>query len=294
MQQDDPRAFRPHLAGANLIHAQEKFLASLMRAPSLWRAAARSNVRSHHFHPSLRPIFELVTMRPNGIRDAVAFGTVPMAARIFRLYAEPGAAQIVVLQLALQIRESGDRAELARIAASKRLREQDKIAPDIIPVTSVLQDLADQAFSLTENSGDTRNAQICTSESVKIDIPVQAVSNPTGSLGDQILGGASDASHGDPRTVAATPPAHSGKETVKEFLRRVLADGPQPVREIERKAVVFGLLAEGQPIGASKPFRTARAKLAIKPRQMPGEKAGGWVWGLSAATRSDAPTVAAR
>jgi hypothetical protein len=34
------------------------------------------------------------------------------------------------------------------------------------------------------------------------------------------------------------------------------------------------------PIGQSKPFRLARARLGIKPAKSPGSMGGGWVWAL--------------
>jgi hypothetical protein len=54
-----------------------------------------------------------------------------------------------------------------------------------------------------------------------------------------------------------------------------------PVRDIEQHAIDASLLAEGKPIGQSKPFRLARAELDIKSRRAGGLAAGGqWVWGL--------------
>jgi putative DNA primase/helicase len=63
-----------------------------------------------------------------------------------------------------------------------------------------------------------------------------------------------------------------------DFLRKVLADGPLAVKEAERQAVEAGLLAEGRPIGQSKPFRTARKTLGIITDK--GGMREGWTWAL--------------
>jgi len=58
----------------------------------------------------------------------------------------------------------------------------------------------------------------------------------------------------------------------------VLAEGPLPVKDIERQAVEAALLGEGKPIGQSKPFRNARQALGIIT-----DKTGmreGWTWAL--------------
>ena len=63
-----------------------------------------------------------------------------------------------------------------------------------------------------------------------------------------------------------------------DFLRKVLAEGPLPVKDIERQAVEAALLGEGKPIGQSKPFRNARQALGIIT-----DKTGmreGWTWAL--------------
>ena len=73
----------------------------------------------------------------------------------------------------------------------------------------------------------------------------------------------------------------STKNDAVHLLLDLLADGPMPVREIERHAVEASLLAEGKPIGHSKPFRQARDDLDIKPRRAGGLAGGGqWVWEL--------------
>ena len=73
----------------------------------------------------------------------------------------------------------------------------------------------------------------------------------------------------------------STKNDAVHLLLDLLANGPMPVREIERHAVEASLLAEGKPIGQSKPFRQARDDLDIKPRRAGGLAGGGqWVWEL--------------
>jgi hypothetical protein len=63
-----------------------------------------------------------------------------------------------------------------------------------------------------------------------------------------------------------------------DFLRKLLADGPVSVKEVERQAVDAGLLAEGKPIGQSKPFRNARKVLGIITDK--GGMREGWTWAL--------------
>jgi hypothetical protein len=50
-----------------------------------------------------------------------------------------------------------------------------------------------------------------------------------------------------------------------DFLGKALADGRLPVKETERQAVEAGLLAEGKPIGHSKPFRAAERRWGSLP-----------------------------
>jgi hypothetical protein len=63
-----------------------------------------------------------------------------------------------------------------------------------------------------------------------------------------------------------------------DFLGKALADGRLPVKEAERQAVEAGLLAEGKPIGHSKPFRTARKALGVITDK--GGMRAGWTWEL--------------
>jgi putative DNA primase/helicase len=72
----------------------------------------------------------------------------------------------------------------------------------------------------------------------------------------------------------------TAKEEAEDFLADILAEGPQPVRRIEEEARAAGLLGGDQDIGQSKPFRSARNALGIKPYQPKGAKSGGWVWAL--------------
>jgi putative DNA primase/helicase len=72
----------------------------------------------------------------------------------------------------------------------------------------------------------------------------------------------------------------SAKDDAIEFLRDVLASGPVTVNELEREARSVGLLGEAHRISQSKPFRSARDILGIRPYQLKGQKAGGWLWAL--------------
>lgn len=82
----------------------------------------------------------------------------------------------------------------------------------------------------------------------------------------------------------------SSKNDAVHLLLELLKDGPMSVREIERHAVETSLLAEGKPIGQSKPFRSARAELDIKPRRAGGLAGGGqWVWELPGAKVPSSP-----
>jgi hypothetical protein len=83
------------------------------------------------------------------------------------------------------------------------------------------------------------------------------------------------------QVLSGTGDQPSTKNDAVQFLLHLLEDGPMAVRDIERQAVEASLLAEGKPIGQSKPFRQARADLDIKPRRSGGLGAGGqWVWEL--------------
>lgn len=81
---------------------------------------------------------------------------------------------------------------------------------------------------------------------------------------------------------ALSPPKGGPTETdeATDFLRNILADGPKPVNDIQKQARAASLLREDQPLGQSKPFRSARMALGIKPREIKGVRAGGWLWAL--------------
>jgi hypothetical protein len=81
----------------------------------------------------------------------------------------------------------------------------------------------------------------------------------------------------------------SRKADVTSFLRDALASGPVAAKELEQRAVEAGLLDAGKLIGDAKVFRTARRVLGVKTYQLPGKKAGGWVWEFADQAPSDAP-----
>jgi hypothetical protein len=74
------------------------------------------------------------------------------------------------------------------------------------------------------------------------------------------------------------PDGSTVKEQAIEFLKVVLADGPKPVKDIEREAAEACLLGEGKSIGDSKPFRAAKKVLQVKTSK-PGMEEG-WLWSL--------------
>ena len=76
------------------------------------------------------------------------------------------------------------------------------------------------------------------------------------------------------------PEAGTDKQAAIDFLQTMLAEGPCRCELIQEEARAAGLLSEDQSIGQSKPFRSARKALGIKPYQPKGAKAGGWIWAL--------------
>jgi hypothetical protein len=58
--------------------------------------------------------------------------------------------------------------------------------------------------------------------------------------------------------------AATAKDDAVEFLQRILAAGPLPVREIEREARDCGLLGETAQVGQCKPLRMARRALGVR------------------------------
>ena len=90
--------------------------------------------------------------------------------------------------------------------------------------------------------------------------------------------------------LAASESADGGGRTNKDeaadFLQKLLAAGPLPVKEIEAQAVEAGLLGEGKPIGQNKAFRAARESLQIAANRAGGLGGQGrWEWVLSAASK---------
>jgi putative DNA primase/helicase len=65
-----------------------------------------------------------------------------------------------------------------------------------------------------------------------------------------------------------------------QFLRDALAHGPVAVLDLQENARAAGYLKPEQLISQSKPFRSARAALGVKPYQAKGSKSGGWFWAL--------------
>lgn len=84
----------------------------------------------------------------------------------------------------------------------------------------------------------------------------------------------------------------SDAEEAADFLTTLLATGAVKVEIIEQEAMKAGLLGVEQSIGQSKPFRSARKRLGIKPYQPKGEKAPGWEWALPAETPHQVPSEA--
>lgn len=72
----------------------------------------------------------------------------------------------------------------------------------------------------------------------------------------------------------------TAKDDAADFLRTVLAGGAIAVPDHEKSAREAGYLGAEQSISQSKPFRSARQLLGIKPHQAKGKKAGGWFWSL--------------
>ena len=84
----------------------------------------------------------------------------------------------------------------------------------------------------------------------------------------------------------------SDAEEAADFLTSLLATGAVKVEIIEQEAIKAGLLGVEQSIGQSKPFRSARKRLGIKPYQPKGEKAPGWEWALPLETPHQVPSEA--
>jgi len=70
------------------------------------------------------------------------------------------------------------------------------------------------------------------------------------------------------------------KDDAIGFLQDALAGGAVAVHELEQSARDAGYLRPEQSISQSKPFRSARQDLGIKPFQRAGIRSGGWFWAL--------------
>jgi putative DNA primase/helicase len=81
--------------------------------------------------------------------------------------------------------------------------------------------------------------------------------------------------------------AATAKDDAIDFLQRVLAAGPVPVREVEREAREYGLLGDTAPIEQCKPLRMARKALRIKVQKAGMQ--GGWVWSLPESSHDASP-----
>jgi hypothetical protein len=268
---DDGRAFRPHLAGAKLLGAQQRFLAALLRCPSLWANASRSNITCAHFPSSLRSIFDLATTAPETIRDAVTYN--PTVARLYHspVHLNGG----VVLSLGRQIVESVRRAATKRSAAEPA----NEVAPVPLEVPLAVPTRNAPAEALAP-ADQTPAPDTSAPDTCKSGVDFTAMADSTSLSDERMDSRASDVQGSDPPAIATAARSLGSKDTVTAFLLAVLADGPLPAREIERMAAREGLLADGKAIGDAKPFRSARQALGIKPFQQSGRKGGGWIWVL--------------
>jgi len=71
----------------------------------------------------------------------------------------------------------------------------------------------------------------------------------------------------------------TAKDDAVEFLSGLLANGPMKVTDIETEARAAGCLGTNQPIGQSKPFRSARDALDIQTAKLAMNE--GWSWILA-------------
>ena len=284
MHDDDGRAFRPHLSGAELLRAQERFLTALLRCPSLCANTSRSNITRRHFPSSLRFIFDLATTAPGKIRDVVTSGANPTAARLYHLpvHLNPG----VVLSLGRQIVESVRRAEIERRAAEPA--DEGAAVPVEVPLIVPMAPTRHAPAEVPAPEApapDIPAPDICKSGEIGLDF--KTVADSMSLSHERMESRASDARESAPPIIATR--SCVGKDTVATFLLTVLADGPLPAREIEGMAAREGLLAAGKAIGDAKPFRSARQALGIKPFQQPGRKGAGWIWSLPCQPPSATP-----
>jgi putative DNA primase/helicase len=73
-------------------------------------------------------------------------------------------------------------------------------------------------------------------------------------------------------------PTH--KDEAIDFLRKILADGPVPVADIEAEAQAARVLGASQSISQSKPFRTARDALGVVSNRAGFGRGGSWTLAL--------------
>ncbi len=69
---------------------------------------------------------------------------------------------------------------------------------------------------------------------------------------------------------------------IRSFLTQTLAGGEMSVAALEERAHAAGLLAEGQSITDSKPFKSAKARLGIRSRRIGFGPGAVWFWILPA------------
>jgi hypothetical protein len=270
------RAFRPHLSGIDLERAQEKFLAALLRSPSLWASAARSNIGRSYFSASLRPVFDVATGSPEKVRDIVVSGNNPLFRRIFGIpvHLHHG----VVLALGRQIVESLNGSPPVAHPPGPKARERSASIPEAVGGASVITTSGSaEPPSAMPHAGDEwtrlRDSKEPTSGHV--------VSETTATLAAGVpeVGGPAVAAE---RAAEQRKPIDIGRPAVMVFLRDILAKGPLPAKQIERLAVDAGLLPAGVAVGDAKSFRSAKRDLQVRSFQRAGLRSGGWIWELPA------------
>jgi len=134
MSQDDPRAFRSHLTGGDLYHAQERLVAAILRAPSLSPVVRLAGLSRRHFPSELAGVFDFaVRSDKDEIRRAVQ-NRGDDVGRLFRLGVELNHAQ--AQQLAQQIQESIARQRPPQTQAPDA--DADDPVDDLMPVLKAL------------------------------------------------------------------------------------------------------------------------------------------------------------
>jgi hypothetical protein len=203
---DDGRAFRPHLAGAELLRAQERFLAALLRCPSLWANASRSNIRCRHFPSSLRSIFDLATAAEK-IRDAVTSGDNPTVARLYHLPVHLNGG--VMLSLGRQIVESVRRAETKRSVAEPA--NEAAPVPLEVPLAVPTRNAPAEALAPADQTPapDTSAPDTC-----KSGVDFTAMADSTSLSDERMDSRASDVQESDPPAIATAARSLGSKDTV--------------------------------------------------------------------------------